>query len=99
MSLTVPKTIYQKVEDGKLGVKSGEGYYRYEKRKAKKNKSFAEPSLDMQKRLINKITIEAQRCLNEGIVASKDEIDAGIIFGTGFAPFTGGPMHYNDTHA
>jgi len=79
-------------------VKSGEGYYRYEKRKPKKNKGTAEPTAEMQKRLIDKITIESQRCLTEGIVASKDEIDAGIIFGTGFAPFTGGPMHYNDTH-
>ena len=37
---------------------------------------------------------EAQACLDEGIVASADLVDAGMIFGTGFAPFTGGPMHY-----
>jgi len=98
MNLVVPKTIHQKVAEGKLGVKSGEGYYTYEKRKPKKNKNTADPTAEMQKRLIDKITIEAQRCLNEGIVASKDEVDAGIIFGTGFAPFTGGPMHHNDTH-
>jgi 3-hydroxyacyl-CoA dehydrogenase/enoyl-CoA hydratase/3-hydroxybutyryl-CoA epimerase len=30
----------------------------------------------------------------EGIVADADLIDAGLIFGTGFAPFRGGPMHY-----
>ena len=36
----------------------------------------------------------ALRCLREGIVASDDLIDAGVIFGTGFAPFRGGPIHY-----
>lgn len=43
-------------------------------------------------RLIN----EAVACLREGIVSDKDLLDAGIIFGTGFAPFRGGPMSYID---
>jgi 3-hydroxyacyl-CoA dehydrogenase/enoyl-CoA hydratase/3-hydroxybutyryl-CoA epimerase len=29
-----------------------------------------------------------------GIVQDADLADAGVIFGTGFAPYTGGPMHY-----
>jgi 3-hydroxyacyl-CoA dehydrogenase/enoyl-CoA hydratase/3-hydroxybutyryl-CoA epimerase len=37
---------------------------------------------------------EAQRALAEGIVADADLVDAGAIFGTGFAFYTGGPMHY-----
>ena len=41
-------------------------------------------------RLVN----EATACLREGIVAEKDLIDAGVIFGTGFAPFRGGPLEY-----
>jgi len=41
-------------------------------------------------RLIN----EAAACLREGIVEEKDLIDAGVIFGTGFAPFRGGPLEY-----
>ena len=41
-------------------------------------------------RLLN----EATACLREGIVAEKDLIDAGVIFGTGFAPFRGGPLEY-----
>jgi 3-hydroxyacyl-CoA dehydrogenase/enoyl-CoA hydratase/3-hydroxybutyryl-CoA epimerase len=32
--------------------------------------------------------------LKDGIVADADLIDAGLIFGTGFAPFRGGPLHY-----
>ena len=53
------------------------------------------PTAEMQQRLIDKITLETQRCLTEGIVATDDEADAGIIFGTGFAPFTGGPLFHN----
>jgi len=41
-------------------------------------------------RLLN----EATACLREGIVDEKDLIDAGVIFGTGFAPFRGGPLEY-----
>ena len=37
---------------------------------------------------------EAKAALAEGIVADADLVDAGAIFGTGFAPFTGGPLHY-----
>ena len=37
---------------------------------------------------------EAVACLSEGIVASSDLLDAGVIFGTGFAPFRGGPINY-----
>jgi len=37
---------------------------------------------------------EAAACLRAGIVADEDLLDAGVVFGTGFAPFRGGPMHY-----
>jgi 3-hydroxyacyl-CoA dehydrogenase/enoyl-CoA hydratase/3-hydroxybutyryl-CoA epimerase len=37
---------------------------------------------------------ECQACLEDGIVADSDVLDAGMIFGTGFAPFRGGPMFY-----
>ena len=41
-------------------------------------------------RLLN----EAIACLREQVVSDADMLDGGIIFGTGFAPFRGGPMHY-----
>ena len=44
--------------------------------------------------LIEPYLQEAQRVLQEGIVADADLVDAGLIFGTGFAPFRGGPLHY-----
>ena len=37
---------------------------------------------------------EAERALADQVVANADHIDAGVIFGTGFAPFRGGPLHY-----
>jgi 3-hydroxyacyl-CoA dehydrogenase/enoyl-CoA hydratase/3-hydroxybutyryl-CoA epimerase len=37
---------------------------------------------------------EAANCLAEEIVADADLVDAGVVFGTGFAPFRGGPLHY-----
>ena len=37
---------------------------------------------------------EAQRALDERVVENADLVDAGVIFGTGFAPFRGGPLHY-----
>ena len=45
-------------------------------------------------RLIEPFVAEAQAALAEGIVADADLVDAGAIFGTGFAPFRGGPLHY-----
>jgi 3-hydroxyacyl-CoA dehydrogenase/enoyl-CoA hydratase/3-hydroxybutyryl-CoA epimerase len=41
---------------------------------------------------------EAVACLHDGVVADADLLDAGVIFGTGFAPFRGGPLHYKTTH-
>ncbi|MND00325.1 multifunctional fatty acid oxidation complex subunit alpha [compost metagenome] len=45
-------------------------------------------------RLIAPLVAEAKAALSEGIVGDADLVDAGAIFGTGFAPFTGGPLHY-----
>ena len=44
--------------------------------------------------LVQPLIDEAARCRDEGVVASGDMVDAGVIFGTGFAPFRGGPLHY-----
>jgi len=49
----------------------------------------------IQNRLVFRFLNEAAACLKEGIVTDKDLLDAGIIFGTGFAPFRGGPMHHS----
>ena len=49
--------------------------------------------------LITPYVEEAKKVLQEGIVADAELVDAGLIFGTGFAPFRGGPLHYLDGQA
>lgn len=88
------------VSAGKLGKKTGEGFYKWDKGKAQKAEaSYDESELerlgeDMLKPLID----ECERALEDGIVANADLVDAGVIFGTGFAPFRGGPLHYRRSH-
>ncbi|HSX19980.1 MAG TPA: 3-hydroxyacyl-CoA dehydrogenase family protein, partial [Gammaproteobacteria bacterium] len=84
------------VQAGKLGKKSGAGFYTWHAGKPSKPKiSSAErfPD-DITDRLIMRLVNEAATCLREGVVADADLVDAGMIFGTGFAPFRGGPMTY-----
>ncbi|MEX0739472.1 MAG: 3-hydroxyacyl-CoA dehydrogenase NAD-binding domain-containing protein [Pseudohongiella sp.] len=84
------------VDDGKLGKKSGEGIYIWEKDKAKKRDGIAaEHDLAaLSDKLIGAYIKECEAALAEGVVADADLLDAGMIFGTGFAPFRGGPLHY-----
>ena len=49
---------------------------------------------DLEDRLILPLLNEAVACLHEGVVADADLLDAGVIFGTGFAPFRGGPIQH-----
>lgn len=49
---------------------------------------------DLEDRLILPLVNEAVSCLDDGTVADADLLDAGVIFGTGFAPFRGGPIAY-----
>ncbi len=95
MNRPVPDALAKMVEDGLLGRKSGQGYYKWEDGKAVKPPATggAIPD-DMQDRLILPMVNEAVACLSEGVVASAELLDAGVIFGTGFAPFRGGPLNY-----
>lgn len=82
----------------KLGRKSGEGFYRWQDGKpVKPAAGGASAPADLQDRLILPMLNEAVACLREGVVADADLLDAGVIFGTGFAPFRGGPLYYART--
>jgi 3-hydroxyacyl-CoA dehydrogenase/enoyl-CoA hydratase/3-hydroxybutyryl-CoA epimerase len=95
MNRTVPERLVKMVDDGLLGRKSGQGFYRWEDGKAVKPASGggSVPG-DIQDRLILPMINEAVACLSERVVNDADLLDAGVIFGTGFAPFRGGPLNY-----
>jgi 3-hydroxyacyl-CoA dehydrogenase / enoyl-CoA hydratase / 3-hydroxybutyryl-CoA epimerase len=95
MNRPVPDALAKMVDDGKLGRKSGQGYYQWEDGKAIKPSAAggATPD-DIQDRLVLPMVNEAMACLSEGVVTDADLLDAGVIFGTGFAPFRGGPLNY-----
>jgi 3-hydroxyacyl-CoA dehydrogenase / enoyl-CoA hydratase / 3-hydroxybutyryl-CoA epimerase len=84
---------------GKLGKKTGEGFYVWEKGKPKREEVSYDPAeLErLGRELVKPMLDEAERALENNIVANADHVDAGVIFGTGFAPFRGGPVHYRRT--
>ncbi|MGH8272146.1 MAG: 3-hydroxyacyl-CoA dehydrogenase NAD-binding domain-containing protein [Gammaproteobacteria bacterium] len=95
ISIPPPKALRDLVDAGHLGRKNGRGLYVWQDGKAQKQtKPAAGADAELQERLILPLLNEAVRCLREGIVADADLLDAGVIFGTGFAPFRGGPIHY-----
>ena len=85
-----------KVEEGKRGKKDGQGLYRWENDKPVKPPlpSGYQAPTDLEDRLVLALLNEAVSCLHDGVVADADLLDAGVIFGTGFAPFRGGPIQY-----
>jgi len=100
LGLNVPDELRKKVEAGELGVKSGQGFYQYQNGKQVKSKtttdSTSQQAEDITDRLVLQMLNESIACLREGVIEDKDLLDVGMIFGTGFAPFLGGPMHYTE---
>ena len=92
----LPAALQEKVEAGKLGKKSGQGFYKWTKGKPQKSRSASRTKIpaDIEDRLIFRFLNEAVACLHEGIVEQAEQLDAGLVFGAGFAPFRGGPLHY-----
>jgi 3-hydroxyacyl-CoA dehydrogenase / enoyl-CoA hydratase / 3-hydroxybutyryl-CoA epimerase len=90
----VPGWLEKLVAQGKFGKKTGQGIYRWKNGKAQKAKVGEPPDPALQDRLILPLLNAVADCLGDGIVADTDAADAGMVFGTGFAPFRGGPLHY-----
>ena len=92
----VPKRLEELVAAGRLGKKSGQGFYAFEEGRPvlPGNKREAPAAADLEERLMLRLFNEAVACRREGVVADEDLLDAGVIFGTGFAPFRGGPLHH-----
>ena len=85
-----------RVEPNKRGKKDGQGLYKWENGRAIKSEvpaSYQAPE-DLEDRLVLSMLNEAVSCLHDGVVADAELLDAGVIFGTGFAPFRGGPIEH-----
>lgn len=84
------------VASGRTGKKSGEGFYVWKDGKpVRSDKKFDPREMETLGRdLVQAMISEAQKALDEKIVESAELVDAGVIFGTGFAPFRGGPLNY-----
>jgi len=102
-------TLVKMIEKGWLGKKSGTGFYVFPKEKGAKElpngqlaflqtngKGRAQDDATLRDRMVLVMVNEAARCLEEGVVAAPEDVDFGMIFGTGWAPFRGGPLRYAD---
>ena len=85
---------------GDLGRKSGRGFYTWRDGKpVKDGHGGAQAPAGLAERLIQPLIDATRERVEAGVVADADLADAGVIFGTGFAPFTGGPLHYQSSRS
>ena len=89
-----PQWLKSLVDEGKLGKKSGKGIYKWENGKPEKQDPDSSAPEDALDRLLLPMLNACMTCIREGVVADEDTADGAMIFGTGFAPFRGGPMKY-----
>ncbi len=92
-----PDWLRDKVKNGELGRKTGKGFYEWKDGKAVKTPSPIAPTDEMIDRLVLPMSNVCVACLREGIVDNGDVVDGAMIFGTGYAPFRGGPLNYART--
>jgi 3-hydroxyacyl-CoA dehydrogenase/enoyl-CoA hydratase/3-hydroxybutyryl-CoA epimerase len=91
----VPERLASMVAAGQLGLKSGKGFYQYgPDGQPNKRHDVSSPDAELVDRLILPMVNESIACLDEHVVEEADLLDAGVVFGTGFAPFRGGPVQY-----
>ncbi|UOA29367.1 Fatty acid oxidation complex subunit alpha (plasmid) [Pseudosulfitobacter sp. DSM 107133] len=89
-----PDWLAEMVEKGHTGRKSGRGLYDYDKGETPPDAPADDPSDSIIDRLILPMCDAGVECLRKGVAQDADDVDAAVIFGTGWAPFRGGPMHY-----
>jgi 3-hydroxyacyl-CoA dehydrogenase/enoyl-CoA hydratase/3-hydroxybutyryl-CoA epimerase len=100
LSLTVPRCLKARVDAKQLGKKTGQGFYVWKDGKkddSSSGKSAMSSTRDQEAlalSLIAPLVAAAEELVRQGVVDDADLADAGIIFGTGFAPFRGGPLHW-----
>ena len=99
----VPSVLLSLRDQQMLGRKTGAGFYKYEGKAQTPNDSLPRPepestppatAEELTHRLIFLMVNEAARCVEERVVDSPEDADYGMILGTGFAPFRGGPLRF-----
>jgi 3-hydroxyacyl-CoA dehydrogenase/enoyl-CoA hydratase/3-hydroxybutyryl-CoA epimerase len=88
-----PRCLSERVKHQHFGKKSGQGFYLWRDGRPAKPAATGRIAPDLAERLVAPLIERTARLVADGIVADADLADAGVIFGTGFAPFTGGPLH------
>lgn len=93
--MAVPAVLQGRFDQKQFGKKTGQGFYQWENDKPRKPEAAGkEAPADLQDRLLLSLVNESVAVLREKIVEDADLVDAGVIFGAGFAPFRGGPLRY-----
>ncbi len=96
LKLDIPDGLDAYLAAGNKGKKTGEGLYKWENGKPVKpevDPKYVAPD-DIADRMILPLLNESVACLHDGVTDDADLLDAGVIFGTGFAPFRGGPIQH-----
>ena len=104
---SAPGILRKMYEAKMLGRKSGGGFYKYEGKQKTPNEASQEWRVESSENvaaddITNRVTFlmvnEAARCLEEKVVASPEDADYGMILGTGFPVFRGGPLRYAESY-
>ncbi|MHA3904255.1 3-hydroxyacyl-CoA dehydrogenase NAD-binding domain-containing protein [Castellaniella sp. WN] len=90
-----PACLARHLDRDELGRKSGQGFYRWREGKPVRAEAGTAPA-GLARRLLQPLIDATRRQLAAGVVADSELANAGVIFGTGYAPYTGGPMTLED---
>lgn len=96
---SMPECLDELVKKNYLGKKTSRGFYKWKKGRPLKSKSKPLPSAEgfqLAENLIGPLVKQTELLVKSGIVEDSELADAGVIFGTGFAPFRGGPLNYQN---
>ncbi|MEN9764212.1 MAG: hypothetical protein RL397_167 [Pseudomonadota bacterium] len=101
---TVPRCLQERVDAGHLGKKTGQGFYHWKDGKATGPGNLprvhqgpvSDQARTLAEELVAPLVARTQELVASGLVADADLADAGVVFGTGFAPFRGGPLHWHN---